>query len=445
MVQVRVQEQFEPFPYNDECVNLHRHTQRSNNVALLIHGLNGGGATTWRDIPSQLFGDNGDPPFDVALYDYPTLFRRAREQSSGLHFYARQLTEQLIEFIDDYELTFLVGHSLGGILARDVARHYLEHLMSVSSLEENRISGILTIASPVAGSPLAVKAAGWFLPEIEILNSTTSERQLVDQFLGTNTIPHNVGPLPSGRPIILPHFAVTAGADIVVPSYSSTHLTPTPQQHHLLSGHSDVLEGDGVSKYLRTCFEQRRQVLEQQARQLQQTRRSPLSRHGAQLPTWHFRLFSDHTLPQWESVFYRKLRETLEGFQVIDGESTDDAIPLHSLTLLINERLPNWRLMLQRHTTLLQRQAQRTAPPIIGVVVLTETDSLPSSELTGHLSGLFSASFHLRHCVAIDNAKDEIELLLDLSRAREEHRLRPAEGLFSNSSLGGLDDGRRGM
>lgn len=128
-------------------------------VAIFLHGLGGSSAKTWSHMLSLC---NTDPllkevhfdayEYNTSLWRLPFQLRMPalQELAAGLASEIRIRHQQRREI-------FLIGHSLGGL----VARQYI--LSEIKKSNEHRVSGVLLFATPNTGASLASigKALSW--------------------------------------------------------------------------------------------------------------------------------------------------------------------------------------------------------------------------------------------------------------------------------------------
>lgn len=115
---------------------------RNNEVVVLLHGL-GLSSLFMQKIEKSLYEEG----FDVYNLDYPS--RRHNIETTTSYVYHQLETRP----IGDYKKVHLVGHSLGGVLIRNVAYRYCFH----------NLGKIIALAPPNHGS-LLVDRFKMFLP-----------------------------------------------------------------------------------------------------------------------------------------------------------------------------------------------------------------------------------------------------------------------------------------
>ena len=149
-----VQEVFsEPRLDPSDPLVVHKHSScpdNLKNIVIFIHGLGGtryGRNSTWGFFPRFVFEDFHQA--DVGLYRYKTMFQRLRFwESINLEDEARILAE-IIRDTPQYSKVVLVGHSMGGLLAK-ASIAFLLHTGQARILSQ--IGGLILMATPQAGS-----------------------------------------------------------------------------------------------------------------------------------------------------------------------------------------------------------------------------------------------------------------------------------------------------
>jgi pimeloyl-ACP methyl ester carboxylesterase len=208
---------------------------RNRTVVVFIHGLGGrsfGKKRTWLNLPEFLWEDFGE--VDVAFHSYNTLFRRLIFwKSVSLREEARALADDLS--LLPYENIILVGHSLGGVLARLALKQLVDRKDDATL---SRIVSTILMASPTLGaiSPLfdglshdarALARDSEIVEEIEQLyNGSLSPR--FDRKLHT--------------PGHVPLWAITAAADSWVSKLSARAQVPDAQRRAAVGSHTDVVK-----------------------------------------------------------------------------------------------------------------------------------------------------------------------------------------------------------
>jgi pimeloyl-ACP methyl ester carboxylesterase len=140
----------------------------SSHLVLFVHGLAGSEMAWWRQVgaerdgaPPRSYGDRLTSAMDVT----PVYVR----YNSGQHISQNgmelsRLLEQLVEVWPvDVEQVSVVGHSMGGLVARSASSHATEHRYAWARL----LRRVVTLGSPHGGAPLeqGVNVADWVLTQ----------------------------------------------------------------------------------------------------------------------------------------------------------------------------------------------------------------------------------------------------------------------------------------
>ncbi len=153
---------------DNEPLVVYRKPKFGNTLVILVHGLGGcryGKDSTWGDFPKFLYEDF--PQLDVGLYEYRTLFRRAKFWDSvPLPDEARVFAGILRDDLHDYNNVILMGHSMGGLLC-------MAAIAELLTTEQRKalapIGGLLLMATPQTGSQRVPGFLSWFLRDFYAL------------------------------------------------------------------------------------------------------------------------------------------------------------------------------------------------------------------------------------------------------------------------------------
>lgn len=104
-------------------------TDKANNdkLILFIHGWNGDAATTWRDFPNLAAGDSRLAGYNVWSIDYPTFMLRRNLSVTGVADFLTRHFNNTSQVFERYQEIVVVAHSMGGLVAREVAIQTVLH------------------------------------------------------------------------------------------------------------------------------------------------------------------------------------------------------------------------------------------------------------------------------------------------------------------------------
>ena len=191
--------------------------------------------------------------FDIGLVNYPSGIKRyghivqrsLREIAEHLAVEISQLSPRRI---------VLVGHSMGGLIAKETVRH-LDSRFGPASPHTSSIAGIVTLGTPSAGSAWAktlILMPGAPRRDRSALSRHSSVQRGVEMFFSTR-VDVGLGWTQWDR-LHLPLFSASASRDVAVEQMGAELGAPA-QQRMILSGtHSGILETDETSLWLRNSL-----------------------------------------------------------------------------------------------------------------------------------------------------------------------------------------------
>jgi pimeloyl-ACP methyl ester carboxylesterase len=218
-------------------MNLHRHRGelRAKRLIVFVHGLNGKSYRTWCKFPQYLFDDPSRDPVDVALFDYFSGLRRRIFERPSLPVIARILTERLHELSNDYDEIFIVAHSMGGLIAMDALRSYIEQRGEEPGLLRV-LAGAIFIATPLNGSKLAHARIRLLASEVEQLKPSSPYQRYLRDFINNEIDTRNSAELAAQR-YKLPIWAFVGSRDRIVARSSATFDIEQAQIRTVDNGH----------------------------------------------------------------------------------------------------------------------------------------------------------------------------------------------------------------
>lgn len=220
-----------------EPLVIHRHKSDRDNQTLVIfvHGLGGrryGSSPTWGDFPQYLFEDL--PNIDIGLYEYTTLAKRLKFwKSISLDTEAEIFSQIIRDDLGDYQTVILIGHSMGGLLAKAVIAELIDsdHLA--------RIGGLILMATPQLGSTRvprflglsndarALRVHGKFVSRI---TRVFEDKLYLDE---TISAPDRA---------VIPTWAVLGASDLWVDELSAGIGLPTGRKRIIRGSHTEIVK-----------------------------------------------------------------------------------------------------------------------------------------------------------------------------------------------------------
>ena len=118
---------------------------------VLFHGWTGDSAHSFSSLKDLMLADPALSKVDIWPVDYPTYISRRHLNLSELSFWL--YTDFVVpKLLPKYEKVYLVGHSLGGVVARDI------FMKNILGRKDSPIVMLISLGSPFAGAPLATMA-----------------------------------------------------------------------------------------------------------------------------------------------------------------------------------------------------------------------------------------------------------------------------------------------
>lgn len=229
-------------PGHDAPLLVHSHQGATDQkLIVFLHGFGGWRYRTWGHLPCYFFEDC--PDASLALYDYRS-GQRALRPASAIDL--RDLARELADIIRDADFTrvVLIGHSMGGLLAKAVVKDLLDS--GVRSADDvpaiRRVAGLILMATPQAGSLWVPPVLGAWTRNFRVL-------QAHSRFVGdlTDTFRNKID--TSGRraddplyEVSIPTFGVIGLRDRVVDRLSSSLDLLRNQCKHVQATHKDIVK-----------------------------------------------------------------------------------------------------------------------------------------------------------------------------------------------------------
>lgn len=268
-------------------IHVHRRDNSSGTLVVFIHGWGGKGYRTWRDIPSVVY--RADPGGDVALVDYVSGPRRIRSESKSLDVTVDYILDELQALSATYTDFFLIGHSMGGVVAAAVLRRSHEVGLSVHM----RARGLLSIASPRAGINRIPFAANLIKDSIFLAAQAEVHQRNFEFFTNLVDIEPHIG---STKAFHIPHNVAIATYDRVVNQMTSSGDLPRSHVTRFQADHTRILERPDVQRWVVDNVKEFARVREEESRHKQDIRRTVVAR------------FKGHSLyGEWQDVYREAL------------------------------------------------------------------------------------------------------------------------------------------
>ncbi len=153
----------------DEPLAIHQRTSETKNerIVIFVHGLGGsryGANSTWGSFPKFLYEDL--PNVDIGLYSYRTALSRLKFwKSIEIETQAKILATRIRE-LQRYKSIVLIGHSLGGILAKGAIAFFAQ---TNQKRPLRRVNGLFLMAAPQLGSLKVPQFLRRFSPDFRVL------------------------------------------------------------------------------------------------------------------------------------------------------------------------------------------------------------------------------------------------------------------------------------
>jgi pimeloyl-ACP methyl ester carboxylesterase len=238
-MKVIVQQRFDSSGYekfSDESIYMHRRTHNVQNdrLAVFIHGLGGSRYGTWGNFPKFLYDDL--PRLDIGVYSYRTALRRIRLWKSIEIESEAQILANLLRELIPYRYIVLVGHSLGGVLAKGAIAYLVT---SNQKKVLRRITGLVLMASPQLGSLSLPRWLSWFSKDMRVLRPHSNYIKQINKIFQDNL---KLKASARVRPSNISTWAVIAGADLWVDELSSSIGLPGEQLFKVAGSHTSVVK-----------------------------------------------------------------------------------------------------------------------------------------------------------------------------------------------------------
>jgi pimeloyl-ACP methyl ester carboxylesterase len=225
---------------DDEPLVVHQKPGVTDNRALIIfvHGLGGrryGKKLTWGQFPKFVYEDF--PQLDVGLYEYRTLFRRAKFWESVPLPDEARVFARIIRDVKDYKTIILMGHSMGGLLCMAA----ICHLIDTNQKEVlSRIDGLILMTTPQTGSQRVPAPLSWFSRDFYALKPHGEFVTRLHETLVNHVILDESHAKPDK--IVIPTWAVLGASDFWVDKLSAGLQLPDRRKKMVRGSHTAVVK-----------------------------------------------------------------------------------------------------------------------------------------------------------------------------------------------------------
>jgi pimeloyl-ACP methyl ester carboxylesterase len=224
---------------DDEPLVVHQKPEGNKALIVFVHGLGGcryGEESTWGRFPEFLYEDF--PQFEVGLYEFHTLVRRAKFWKSVSLSYEAEVFAGIIRDIKDYQTIILIGHSMGGLLCMAA----ICHLINTSQKKVlSRIGGLILMATPQAGSQRVPTLLSWFSEDFYALKPHGDFVTSLHDTLVNHQIVLDESHAQSGD-IVISTWAVLGASDRWVDKLSAGLHLPESRKKMVRGSHTEIVK-----------------------------------------------------------------------------------------------------------------------------------------------------------------------------------------------------------
>jgi pimeloyl-ACP methyl ester carboxylesterase len=204
-------------------------------LVLFLHGLMGN-QQSWGAVPDFVRQSPLGQTFEVTALEYSaTAFGSAQITTS-----AQQVLTQIQTRYPANDPIYFVGHSLGGLIAREICRQLL---VSDPDSILSKIGGVITVGTPLAGT----RIANWLLGHTPII--TPKIRELTkNHFDGYREAIRQAIKRSAKRP---KHFHIAIENDMVIAKHLADHFTEDDYSAGVIPGpHRNFASSNSDASYV---------------------------------------------------------------------------------------------------------------------------------------------------------------------------------------------------
>ena len=224
---------------DDEPLVVHRRQDGGKVIIIFVHGLGGsryGEDSTWGKFPKFLYEDF--PDYDVGLYEYRTLLRRLKFWESVSLSDEARVFAGIIRDIKDYQIIFLIGHSMGGLLCMAAITDLINTRQQESLCS---IGGLILMATPQTGSQRVMTPLSLLSKDFYALKPHGEFVTGLHDTLVNNRVVLDETRAKSGD-IIIPTWAVLGASDHWVDKLSAGLNLPEARKRRVRGSHRAIVK-----------------------------------------------------------------------------------------------------------------------------------------------------------------------------------------------------------
>ncbi|GAA1878213.1 hypothetical protein GCM10009773_03370 [Williamsia serinedens] len=211
----------------------------SRTLIVFVHGL-GGSEDTWAKFPELAIDGLGGASKDSAIFRYYKGAKSLLRRRPSPQVRSRQLANHLTQVANDYQEIYLVGHSLGGLIAEDAVRRF--HQQKKGSYPEvGIIAGVIVFGSPRLGSKWVRSWSAIALRESFYLRRHSGIQGDIEEFF-SNHVNVDIDVAPSNGKVQIPRFVCAGTKDRMVDELSATFGVREAQIKLLDCGHKKLVK-----------------------------------------------------------------------------------------------------------------------------------------------------------------------------------------------------------
>lgn len=155
--------------------------------------------------------------------------------------YVDMLVAQIAELEDSYQSIYIIGHSLGGVMAEAATMKYLTYRASDISTPLTPICGLLLFASPRAGAALALPGIRNLFEEGKWLHRGSLQNRETDEYFSTKIQSDASAEIDRSKKFI-PRYVCRGVGDRIIDSFSALNSIPGDQRLLLSANHRSIVK-----------------------------------------------------------------------------------------------------------------------------------------------------------------------------------------------------------